>query len=234
MRCEAYRLFREQETGRYFEAPCQRWFCPNCARLLARQWRDVLDWNAQAGLAPSHFLTLTFREPLPLWRHAPTMQQAGQKQEAQALARRLSRALSRLVAEIRQTFGAFEYLAFVELTTGRRTPGHRPHLHLLARGKMPAKDWLSDRWRFHTKGSWRVDIQPLAEPQVGGGVRDRLHRGPEEEGAAVPAHPLARSPRALQPWLLRRARGGDSGSPSQGCKGLRPLGMGGRAGTPQL
>jgi hypothetical protein len=52
MGCEAYRLFRQQETGCYWEAPCQRWACPSCARLLARQWRDVLDGTPELALPP--------------------------------------------------------------------------------------------------------------------------------------------------------------------------------------
>ena len=114
------------------------------------------------GEPPTHFITLTLRESLPLWRQAPAAERVEQRQAAVALARCLSRAFSRLVAEIREQFGAFEYMALVELTTGRRTPGHRPHLHLLARSsrRIP-RAWLSRRWAFHTRGSHRVDIQPL-------------------------------------------------------------------------
>ncbi len=79
-------------------------------------------------------MTLTLREPLPLWRKALADQQEAMREQALALAQRLTRALSRLVEEVRQEYGPIEYLAVVELTTGRRTPGHRPHLHILVRG----------------------------------------------------------------------------------------------------
>ena len=162
MLCVAPQLFRHRQTARVAVGPCRRWRCPACARRLAAQWRAVLELAGAQGEPPTHFITLTLRESLPLWRQAPAAERVEQRQAAVALARCLSRAFSRLVAEIREQFGAFEYMALVELTTGRRTPGHRPHLHLLARSsrRIP-RAWLSRRWAFHTRGSHRVDIQPL-------------------------------------------------------------------------
>jgi hypothetical protein len=120
--CLAPRLFRHRQTHCYWQAPCQRWCCPECARTLARQWRAILAWAGdQPGFAPQYFITLTTREPLPLWRQAPPAQRKALREQAVAV-QGLTRALTRLVADIRRTFGPFEYLAFVELTTGRRTP----------------------------------------------------------------------------------------------------------------
>ena len=154
MLCVAPQLFRHRQTARVAVGPCRRWRCPACARRLAAQWRAVLELAGAQGEPPTHFITLTLRESLPLWRQAPAAERVEQRQAAVALARCLSRAFSRLVAEIREQFGAFEYMALVELTTGRRTPGHRPHLHLLARSsrRIP-RAWLSRRWAFHTRGS---------------------------------------------------------------------------------
>lgn len=161
MECVAPQLFRNRQTRQYLLAPCGRWSCPACGRMLAARWRAILQWVTDRGQPPQYLLTLTLRNVLPLWREAPPVLQAQQKEAATALTRFLTRALTRLVAEIRQRFGPFEYVAFVELTTGRRTPGHRPHLHLLVRGPAISPAWLSKRWCFHTHGSFRVDFQPV-------------------------------------------------------------------------
>jgi hypothetical protein len=81
-----------------------------------------------------YFLTLKLRDPLPLWREADPEDQPAHYEQAVAVMERLTRSLSRLVEEIRKEHGPMQYLAVVELTTGRRTPGHRPHLHVLVRG----------------------------------------------------------------------------------------------------
>ena len=166
--CTAPRLFRHRQTYHYWITTCQRWQCTACIHKVARRWRAILNWASQYGPAPLFFLTLTLRDPLPLWRQAPADQQAGMQKQAQDLAGRLTRALSRLVEEIRKLYGELEYLAVLELTTGKRTPGHRPHLHLLVRGPDVPKWWLKQRWRFHTKGSFMVDMQPLRSPQQAG------------------------------------------------------------------
>lgn len=145
-----------------------RWACEACTRKVARRWRAILNWATTHGPTPEYFLTLTLREPLPLWRESTDEIREALYAEAVALMERLTRALSRLVEEIRQQFGPLEYLAVVELTTGRRTPGHRPHLHLLVRGPHLQKRWLSERWRFHTKGSFMVDFQQLRTPEQAG------------------------------------------------------------------
>lgn len=150
MECVAPQLFRNRETRQYLLAPCERWRCPACGRLLAARWRTILQWVTDSGQAPQYLVTLTLRNVLPLWREAPGAIQAQQKAIASALVRFLTTALTRLVAEIRQCFGPFEYVAFVELTTGKRTPGHRPHLHLLVRGgrlqAMNRKRTLGNGW----------------------------------------------------------------------------------------
>jgi hypothetical protein len=145
-----------------------RWTCQGCIRKVARRWRAILNWAGKHGPAPEYFLTLTTREPLPLWREAPAEQREEQYVQAVALRGRITRALAHLVEEIREQFGPTEYLAVVELTTGRRTPGHRPHLHMLVRGPSLPKRWLSERWRFHTKGAWKVDFQRLRTPEQAG------------------------------------------------------------------
>lgn len=127
------------KTQQYWVADCQRWACEACKRKVALQWLKILSWAAEHGPAPQFFLTLTLKEPLPLWKVAPAEEQAAQREQG-----------------------------VVELTTGRRTPGHRPHLHLLARGPAIAKRWLSDRWAFHTKGSFKVDVQRLRSPRLAG------------------------------------------------------------------
>lgn len=163
--CQAPQLFRNRETRQYRIAGCGSWRCPACGRRLASQWRAVLQWATEHGCEPQYLITLTVREALPLWRLAPVGEQGALKLLAVALCQMLTLALTRLVAEIRKGYGAFEYVAFVELTTGRRTPGHRPHLHLLVRGaELPAR-WLSRRWEFHTRGSFKVDVQRLRSPQ---------------------------------------------------------------------
>lgn len=168
MTCTAPRLFRHRETHQYWVASCMRWACEACIRKVARRWRAILRWAGQHGPTPEYFLTLTLKDPLPLWRSAPTGEQIDRHAEAEALRDRLTRALSRLVEEIRGQFGPAEYLAVVELTTGRRTPGHRPHLHILMRGPGVPKRWLKARWCFHTKGSFVVDVQGLRTPEQAG------------------------------------------------------------------
>jgi|GEM_PF-6333564 hypothetical protein len=168
MGCNAPRLFRHRKTHQYWLSGCMRWTCDTCIRKVARRWRAILHWAAQHGPAPMYFLTLTLRDPLPLWREAPPAEQATQYEQAVAVMERLTRALSRLVEEIRKEYGPLQYLAVVELTTGRRTPGHRPHLHVLVHGPAVPKRWLSERWRFHTKGSFKVDYQRLRSPEHAG------------------------------------------------------------------
>lgn len=126
MSCTAPRLFRHRTTHQYWIAGCMRWACDTCIRKVARRWRAILNWASQHGPTPQYFVTLTLRESLPLWRSAPAEEQARRREEALALAQRLTRARSRLVEEVRERYGPLEYLAVVELTTGRRTPGHRP------------------------------------------------------------------------------------------------------------
>lgn len=166
--CTAPRLFRHRQTHQYWIAACTRWACAGCFKKVAYQWRRILRWATQHGPAPQYLITLTLRDVLPLWRQAPADQQAALKAEGLAVARRLTRALSRLVAEIRTQHGPFEYLAVVELTTGTRTPGHRPHLHLIARGPKLTRRFVSERWCFHSHGSFQVDIQPLRAPEEAG------------------------------------------------------------------
>jgi hypothetical protein len=168
MTCTAPRLFRHRKTHQYWVSTCMRWSCESCIRKVARRWQAILTWAGQHGPNPEYFLTLTLREPLPRWRQAPADEQESMRKQALNLAQRLTRALSRLIEEIRGQFGPAEYLAVVELTTGRRTPGHRPHLHLLLRGPHVAKRWLRERWRFHTRGSFMVDIQRLRSPTQAG------------------------------------------------------------------
>jgi hypothetical protein len=168
MNCTAPRLFRHRTTLQYWLSGCMRWACESCIRKVARRWRAILNWASEHGPVPQYFVTLTLREPLPLWRSAPAADQDAMKQAACAVAQRLTRALSRLVEEVRKRFGPMEYLAVVELTTGKRTPGHRPHLHLLMRGPHLPRWWLKERWRFHTKGSFMVDIQRLRSPAEAG------------------------------------------------------------------
>lgn len=168
MNCSAPRLFRHRTTFQLWISGCMRWNCKGCIRKVARRWRAILNWAGSHGPAPEYFLTLTVREPLPLWRQAPDEQQEELRTQAVTLMERVTRALSHLVEEIREQFGPMEYLAVVELTTGKRTPGHRPHLHMLVRGPSVPKRWLSDRWRFHTKGSWKVDSQRLRTPEQAG------------------------------------------------------------------
>lgn len=168
MTCRDPRLFRHRTTSELWIAGCMRWRCQGCIRKVARRWRAILNWAGRHGSPPEYFLTLTIREPLPLWRNAPFEQQAELYAQAEALMVRVTRALTRLVEEIREQYGPLEYLAVVELTTGKRTPGHRPHLHLLVRGPNVPKWWLSERWWFHTKGSWKVDFQRLRTPEQAG------------------------------------------------------------------
>jgi hypothetical protein len=168
MPCRSPRLFRHRQTHQYWVAACQRFACASCIHRVARRWRAILNWASAHGAAPEYFWTLTLREPLPLWRQAPAEAQEAMREQALALAERLTRALSRLVEEVREQFGPMEYLAVVELTTGKRTPGHRPHLHLLVRGPYLPKWWLKSQWHFHTKGSFMVDIQRLRSPEHAG------------------------------------------------------------------
>ena len=118
MACQSPRLFRHRRTLQYWIANCQRWACNHCIHQVARRWQAILTWASQHGPAPQYFVTLTLREPLPLWQKAPADQQEAMREQALALAQRLTRALSRLVEEIRQDYGPTEYLAVVELTTG--------------------------------------------------------------------------------------------------------------------
>jgi hypothetical protein len=126
MACQSPWLFRHRQTCQYWVAACQRFACASCIHRVARRWRAILNRASAHGAAPEYFLTLTLREPLPLWRQAPAAQQEAMRKQALALAERLTRALSRLVEEVREQYGPMEYLAVVELTTGKRTPGHRP------------------------------------------------------------------------------------------------------------
>jgi hypothetical protein len=112
-----------------------RWACESCIRKVAGRWQAILTWASQHGSTPKYCLTLTLRDPLPLWRQAPPARQPAPYEQAVAVTERLTRALSHLVEEIRQQFGPVKYLAVVEFTTGKRTPGHRPHLTILVRGQ---------------------------------------------------------------------------------------------------
>jgi hypothetical protein len=104
--CVAPRLFRHRQTHCYWQAPCQRWCCPECARTLARQWRAILAWaGGQPGFAPQYFITLTTREPLSLWRQAPPAQRKALRAQAVAMAKGLTRSLTRLVADFRRGRG---------------------------------------------------------------------------------------------------------------------------------
>jgi len=67
VRCVAPQLFRHRETGRVAAGPCRRWRCPACARRRAAQWQALLEWVAEQGEPPTHFITLTLREPLPVY-----------------------------------------------------------------------------------------------------------------------------------------------------------------------
>lgn len=125
--CPSPLLFRHKETRECRVAPYRRWNCPFCKCLLTAHWRSVLNWVTQAGQPPQYLITLTLREELPLWRQASASQRQEQREAAVTFARFLTRAFTRLVAGIRKQFSPFEYLAFVESTTGRRTPGHRSH-----------------------------------------------------------------------------------------------------------
>ncbi len=235
--CQSPLLLRYRETREYRLAPCGCWGCPACARRQATQWRAVLNWaDSQTG-APQYFITLTLRQALPLWRQAPPAQRAAQRAEAVALTRLLSRALNRLVGEIRRTYGPFEYVAFVELTTGRRTPGHRPHLHLLVRGKPVPRKWLSRRWEFHTHGSFRCAEAAL--PGQGRQIPGGLHGRARQEGAATTPERVAGATGALQPGLLSAPGPADSGRADTGVgradrAGAEPwrVGMGGTGTAP--
>ncbi len=210
--CIAPQLFRNRQTRQYWAGPCGRWHCPACGQMLARRWRAILQWATDHGQPPQYLLTLTVRNPLPLWRQAPPAQREEKKAEAAALCQMLTRALTRLVAEIRAAFGPFEYVAFVELTTGRRTPGHRPHLHLLVRGPQLPQRWLSRRWAFHTRGSFKVDWQRL--------------RSPSHAACYLVGYTIGQRKKA-QPGLLPRSGGCDPNRPHPdlaGCQWSRTAG----------
>lgn len=91
MDCVAPQLFRNRQTRQYLLAPCERWSCPACGRMLAARWRAILQWVTDHGQAPQYLVTLTLRNALPLWREAPPFQQAQQKAAAAALAQFLTR-----------------------------------------------------------------------------------------------------------------------------------------------
>lgn len=85
MTCNAPRLFRHRTTFQIWIAGCMRWSCQGCIRKVARRWRTILNWAGNHGALPEYFLTLTIREPLPLWRAAPAEQQAELYEQAVAL-----------------------------------------------------------------------------------------------------------------------------------------------------
>jgi hypothetical protein len=107
MSCRSPRLFRHRQTNQYWIAACQRFACAGCIHRVARRWRAILNWASAHGAAPEYFLTLTLREPLPLWRQAPAEAQEAMREQALALAERLTRALSRLVEEVREQYCVF-------------------------------------------------------------------------------------------------------------------------------
>jgi hypothetical protein len=85
MNCTAPRLFRHRTTLQYWISGCMRWTCQGCIRKIARRWRAMLNWAGKHGPAPEYFLTLTTREPLPLWREAPAEPREEQYAKAVAL-----------------------------------------------------------------------------------------------------------------------------------------------------
>lgn len=101
---------------------CKSWDCPRCGPRKRALWIDRFQ-----TAKPEREITLTCpstRFPDPF-----------------TAAVKMKRAWTKLVKQIRSTFGPFEYGLVFELTK-RGTP----HMHILCRGSYISKSWLSTHW----------------------------------------------------------------------------------------
>jgi len=137
-------LLLDQEVGALVAVPtfCHRWDCPKCGRDRTRKARA----QAAAG-RPQRMITLTTRPRRDM----------GLEEGARWIRKRWT-ALAR---KIREEFGPFEYMAFLELHKS-----NWPHLHILTRGCYIPQRMLSDWWTKLT-GSFKVHIQAITQTWKG-------------------------------------------------------------------
>ncbi len=131
-------LYIDEVDDRLIAAPtlCGRWDCWKCGPMRLRRARAL----AVAG-KPERIITLTTR-PKPDW-------------STEASVKWFRRRWSLLLARIRRTFGAFEYMQVTELHKSQW-----PHLHILTRGCYIPQRMLS-AWWLELTGSFKVHIQKV-------------------------------------------------------------------------
>ena len=131
-------LYIDEVEGRLIAAPtlCGRWACLRCGPMRLSRARAL----ARAG-KPERMITLTTR-PKPGWAIEPSV-------------RWFRRRWSLLLARIRRTFGAFEYMQITELHKS-----NWPHMHILTRGCYIPQRMLS-AWWLELTGSYKVYIQKI-------------------------------------------------------------------------
>jgi hypothetical protein len=115
---------------------CKSWSCPRCADIKRLKYIRRL-----AAGQPQREFTLTTRSD-------PNM-------TAVEIVERMKRAFVRLVGEIRDDFGSFEYALVWELTKAGT-----PHAHVLMRGSYIPQRWLSAHWHALGEGK-NVDIRAV-------------------------------------------------------------------------
>lgn len=136
--------------------------CDYCAMLTAFENALVVRLDAlEGGRWPTWSMTTTTKDAWTPELHAE-------------IAPMLRRAEQSVFQRLRRAPGSddVQYLGFVEFTTGRTTPGRRPHIHHLVKGLGRPDDdraaalerLVSETWKSATRGSWRVECRPLRSP----------------------------------------------------------------------
>ncbi len=172
--------------GRLIPLPCGRLRCPSCSRYLAVVALEMVrDCSERMG-NPTVAVTLTSVDP------------------DRPLGREWSRDVEKVTKAMRRRAPAFEYLAFMEWTSGQaaRSGGRRrPHQHFLGRGveqdQAPAlEEVVRTVWEGRT-GANRVEVTPLRQNERGIAYLALHHR---KESQAPPESFTGRRLRASKGW----------------------------------
>jgi hypothetical protein len=133
--------------GRYMPVRCGRSnSCAYCAWLASRENTLTVALDAKQS-PPTVGVTLTTQRP-------------GFEMD------RFRTATAAVFKRLRRDLGPVEYCGLMEWTTGRRTPGRRPHMHALVKGVDAAStaevhELVRETWEASTDGAWVVECRPL-------------------------------------------------------------------------
>jgi hypothetical protein len=142
--------------------------CSACAWLAAVENGVVVALDA-ADSMPTLGVTLTTRDPgfdLGRFREATAQLHRG----------------------LRKGWPELQYLGFLEWTSGKHTPGRRPHMHELVKHVTPAEAldvelYVAQHWERMT-GAWIVEARPLRTPA--GAIAYLTHHHHKKEQAPPP------------------------------------------------